>query len=231
MRQGPGRDLAQELLAMAAEDEAVRAELVADGSLFEGYHSRMAEVHRRNAKRLDAIIDAHGWPGRVLVGEDASQAAFLVLQHAIGSPAVMRRGLPLVQAAAMDGDVDPVQVAMLEDRILSFEGKPQRYGTQFDWDEDGLLNPLPIADPADVDARRRAVRPTPWPRTLRASAPTHCGTATSDQTTRPPAKRWPRPGLALSAGGRDRRTYDVRGDPSLRCSAIRDLGAAVLRRC
>ena len=158
MRQGPDRDLAQELLAMAAEDEVVRAELVADGSLFEGYHSRMAEVHRRNAKRLDAIIDAHGWPGRVLVGEDASRAAFLVLQHAIGSPAVMRRGLPLVQAAAMDGDVDPVQVAMLEDRILSFEGKPQRYGTQFDWDEDGLLNPLPIADPADVDARRRAVR-------------------------------------------------------------------------
>ena len=47
---------------------------------------------------------------------------------------------------------------MLEDRILSFEGKPQRYGTQFDWDEDGLLDPLPIADPADVDARRRAVR-------------------------------------------------------------------------
>ena len=107
---------------MAAEDETVRAELVADGSLFDGYHSRMAEVHRRNAKRLDAIIDAHGWPGRVLVGEDASRAAFLVLQHAIGSPAVMRRGLPLVQAAAMDGDVDPVQVAMLEDRILSFEG-------------------------------------------------------------------------------------------------------------
>ncbi|MGY4768705.1 hypothetical protein ACXC9Q_17480 [Kribbella sp. CWNU-51] len=51
MRQGPGLDLAQELLAMAAEDEAVRAELVADGSLFEGYHSRMAEVHRRNAER------------------------------------------------------------------------------------------------------------------------------------------------------------------------------------
>ena len=58
----------------------------------------------------------------------------------------------------MDGDVDPVQVAMLEDRILSFEGKPQRYGTQFDWNEDGLLKPLPIADPADVDVRRRAVR-------------------------------------------------------------------------
>ena len=87
MTQGPDLDLVQELLAMAAEDEAVRAELVADGSLFDGYHSRMAEVHRRNAERLDAIIDAHGWPGRVLVGEDASRAAFLVLQHAIGSPA------------------------------------------------------------------------------------------------------------------------------------------------
>ena len=55
--------LAAELLAMAEEDGRVRAELAAAGTLFGGYHPRMAEVHRRNARRLAAVLDAGGWPG------------------------------------------------------------------------------------------------------------------------------------------------------------------------
>jgi Family of unknown function (DUF6624) len=60
-------------------------------------------------------------------------------------------------AAERRGEADPADVAMLEDRILVLEGKPQQYGTQFDWDDDGVLNPRPIANPEDVDERRRAV--------------------------------------------------------------------------
>src|SRR5438309_8926559 len=88
--------LREELLAMAAEDQRVRAELAADGSLFDGYHPRMAEVHRRNGDRLAAILDRHDWPGRGLVGEDGAAAAWLILQHAIGDPPLMRRGLELL---------------------------------------------------------------------------------------------------------------------------------------
>ena len=102
--------LRAELLAMAGEDQRVRAELAAEGTLFDGYHPRMAEVHRRHAHRLAAIMDRVGWPGRRLVGDDGAAAAWLVLQHAIGDPAVMRRGLALLQSAA-PGDVDPAQVA------------------------------------------------------------------------------------------------------------------------
>ncbi|RSM35021.1 hypothetical protein DMA12_46010 [Amycolatopsis balhimycina DSM 5908] len=43
---------------------------------------------------------------------------------------------------------------MLDDRIRSFEGQPQLYGTQFDWDENGELNPKPMDDPELVDRRR-----------------------------------------------------------------------------
>lgn len=46
---------------------------------------------------------------------------------------------------------------MLEDRIRCFEGRPQRYGTQFDWDEHGELSALPVEDADSVDERRRAV--------------------------------------------------------------------------
>jgi hypothetical protein len=141
---------------MAAEDRRVRAELAADGSLFDGYHSRMAEVHRRNAARLAAILDRHGWPAAALVGEDGSAAAWLVLQHAIGDPPLMRRGLELL-SRLRPREIDPARLAMLEDRIRAFEGRPQRYGTQYDWDEAGKLEPLPVEDPGRVDELRQSV--------------------------------------------------------------------------
>ena len=149
--------LRQQLVAMAAEDARVRAELAGTGELFRGYAPRMEDVHRRNAKALLAIVREYGWPGRTLVGEEAMHAAWLVLQHAIGEPDVQRGCLPILQAAVERGEATPAQVAYLEDRIAFFERRPQRYGTQFDWDERGMLSPWPIEDPEGVDARRTAV--------------------------------------------------------------------------
>jgi hypothetical protein len=149
--------LRHQLVAMAAEDARVRAELAATGELFRGYAPRMEDVHRRNARDLMAIVRQHGWPGRGLVGEDAMHAAWLVLQHAIGEPDVQRGCLPILREAAERGDATLAQVAYLEDRIAFFERRPQRYGTQFDWDERGMLSPWPIEDPDGVDARRTAV--------------------------------------------------------------------------
>ncbi|MBW4699886.1 MAG: hypothetical protein KME03_18705 [Aphanocapsa lilacina HA4352-LM1] len=149
--------LRTELVAMAAEDQLVRAELAADGSLFAGYHPRMEAVHRRNAGRLEAILAAYGWPGRSLVGGEGAAAAFLLLQHAIGFPDLQRSALGLLQQAVAASEAAPLHAAMLEDRLCTFEGRPQRFGTQFDWDAAGDLSPLPIEDPEGVDARRRAV--------------------------------------------------------------------------
>jgi uncharacterized protein DUF6624 len=146
-----------ELLAMAAEDLRVREELARSGALFAGYHPRMRELHERNAARLAAIMEKHGWPGRSLVGDEAAESAWLILQHAIGDPSLQRRGLALLRDAAAIGDVSLLHVAMLEDRIRSSEGKGQRYGTQFDWDEHGRISPLPIEDESNVDQRRAEI--------------------------------------------------------------------------
>jgi hypothetical protein len=107
--------LRDEMVAMAEEDQRVRAELAAGGSLFDGYHPNMQAVHDKNAARLTEIIEQHGWPGRSLVGEDAARAAWLVLQHAIGHPDLQRKGLVLLQDAAARGEVPAVEAAMLED--------------------------------------------------------------------------------------------------------------------
>jgi len=151
------KSLRTELINMSVEDQRVREELAADGSLFEGYHPRMLEVHQRNGKRLEEVIDEYGWPGKSLVGQDGAEAAWLILQHDISNPALQRRCLALLEAAARAGEIPLWQPAYLLDRIRSNEGKPQVYGIQFDWDEHGEMSPLPIADIEQVDERRAVV--------------------------------------------------------------------------
>ena len=149
--------LAADLIAMRDADQRVRAELIAEGTLFGGYNPRMEAVHRAHAARLRDILAEHGWPGRAMVGDEAAGAAFMIVQHSIGEPGFMRSALALMRDAAARGDLDPVPVAMLEDRIRDYEGRGQLYGTQFDWDEQGRMSPKPIEDEAGVDERRAAV--------------------------------------------------------------------------
>jgi hypothetical protein len=146
-----------ELLAMQAEDIRVREDLAKEGLLGAGYEPRMEAVHLRNAARLEAIVNEHGWPGRSLVGDDGAEAAWRTLQHAIGRPDLIRRYLPLLQEAAAAGEVPDWQPAYVLDRIRFFEGKPQVYGTQYDWDDEGFSRLWPVEDPEHVNERRKSV--------------------------------------------------------------------------
>ena len=150
-------EIRKALLELASEDARVRAELEADGTLYAGYNARMREVHERNAAALERIIDAHGWPGIHLAGRDGADAAFRVAQHAIGLPRFQRRCLKLLQAAVARGDADAQHAAYLDDRIAYNERRPQKYGTQFDWDANGEMSPHPVDDLKAVDRRRQAL--------------------------------------------------------------------------
>ena len=90
-------ELRRELLMMRAKDFRVREELALTGELFDGYHPAMETVHLENARRLEQLIDEHGWLGKSLVGEDAAEAAWLVVQHAISLPNLQRRMLPVLK--------------------------------------------------------------------------------------------------------------------------------------
>jgi hypothetical protein len=150
--------LRAELLEMERADRAVRADLVARGVLHGGgYHPEMAAVHRRHNARMSAIIDAVGWPGRSLVGDDGCRVAGFVVQHAILDPALQRRCVPLLEAAVAAGEAFPFMLAFLTDRVLMELGQPQRYGTQHVGGPEGMLVPWPIAEPETVDARRQAL--------------------------------------------------------------------------
>ena len=149
--------LARELIEMASADIELREELAADGSLFHGYHPIMKSLHDRNAARLSEIVRLYGWPGKSLVGEEAASAAWIILQHAIGHPNLQRDCFPLLVEKVKAGEISPEDMAMLEDRIRCFEGRPQRFGTQFDWDENGQMSPLPVDDMQQVELRRKQI--------------------------------------------------------------------------
>ena len=84
------------------------------------------------------ILSQHGYPRKELVGEFANQAVWLVFQHA--NLDYQKRFLPQLEEAVSRGDVAPLFLALLQDRIDVREGRPQRYGTQID--DKGKLAPL-----------------------------------------------------------------------------------------
>jgi hypothetical protein len=148
------QNLRQQLIDMIDEAKRVRATLSADGSLFQGYNADLRAMHNSQAKTLADIIDRQGWPGKSKVGEDGAVAAWMIVQQAIGLPRFMRACLEIIETEVAKGDVPRWQLALLTDRIRWLEGRPQVYGTQFDWDEKGQLNPIPIEDETTVDSRR-----------------------------------------------------------------------------
>ena len=117
----------------------------------------MEEVHQRHATRLKAIIAEHGWPGRSLVDEDGMVAAWFIAQHSISDPPFQRRVLELLKEAQTKGEASLRAVALLEDRICVFEGRPQIYGTQFEPDEHGKYRPSVIEDSEHVNERRMSI--------------------------------------------------------------------------
>jgi hypothetical protein len=148
--------LRDELLRMIKEDQDIRNRAVqakfADASINE----RMAEIDRKNTARLKAIVEAHGWPGKTLVGDDGSHAAWLLVQHADRDRDFQRRCLTLLEKAVKAGEATGTDLAYLTDRVRVGDGRPQVYGTQFLMVE-GRMEPQPIEDEARVDERRKAV--------------------------------------------------------------------------
>nr|WP_315034782.1 DUF6624 domain-containing protein [uncultured Chryseobacterium sp.] len=117
-----------ELIELANHDLQVREKLATEGKLSEGYHPEMEKVHKTNAERLREIIAEIGFPTISKVGEQAANAAWLIIQHSIGEPEFMKECYQMMEDRK--DDINPLNKAYLYDRIQVFQSKPQKYGTQ-----------------------------------------------------------------------------------------------------
>lgn len=150
-------ELRQRLLEMAEQELRLHAELSQTGEIFKGYAPRLEKLNQEQARELEKILDEHGWLSEALVGEDGAHAAWVTAQHGISLPDFQRKFLVLLKNAAERGEAPLAAAAFLEDKINFFERKPQRYGTQFDWDEKGQMSPWTLEDPSRVDEYRKSV--------------------------------------------------------------------------
>jgi hypothetical protein len=150
-----------------AIDENLRAQLLARGEADQrqrlrpdGNIDEMQRVDQDNSAWFRALVNDRGWPGQSLVGADAAQAAFLLAQHTPDHE-LQRWFLPHLRTAVGDGEAQPADLALLEDRVRMFLGQPQRYGSQFIL-VDGALQLHEVEDPDTLDERRAAVGLEPF---------------------------------------------------------------------
>jgi len=138
--------LSDEILLMADADREMR------NRVMENVENYEAELDKQNTERLKQIVSEVGWPTISKVGKEAAQGAWLIVQHADHDPAFQEECLRLMREGGED--VNPPDVAYLEDRVRVNTGRKQLYGTQWYVNDAGESVPRPIEDPENLEQRR-----------------------------------------------------------------------------
>lgn len=136
----------QELNAMVAVDQKIRM----DTNSTEG---DIQKLDQQNTKRLKEIVQVHGWLTKTKVGKEASNAAWILVQHSDHDPKFQEYCLNLMKKSPK-GEVNPKNIAYLEDRISVAKKGMQKYGTQFE-DKGDYLVLRPVENLDDLDNLRK----------------------------------------------------------------------------
>jgi hypothetical protein len=101
-----------------------------------------------NQKKLKKLIKKYGFPTISKVGLHAQFCAFLIIQHSD----IQEKYYLLAKEAYEKNDYHPACYALLTDRWLIQNGKPQRYGTQIRTiteEKDGIISKKKILSPIE----------------------------------------------------------------------------------
>lgn len=151
---GTDQKLRAELVAMGKTDQGIRMKMFALPNAQQGtLEPELEHTDAALTEKLKHLVASHGWPTIALVGFDAAQAAALILIHSPDHD-FQRRLLPELQKLVQEKKIVGSDIATLVDKTLVAEGKPQRFGTQFAWKDDGPMVMDPVEDPAHLDQRR-----------------------------------------------------------------------------
>ncbi len=143
-------------LLMEPKTEEEKAQLMKDkGQTEEEYRAELwklqAVIDSANMVYVEKYFNEHGYPGKSVVGEPTNTAAWFVLQHSDK----IAQYFPLIKKAGKFGELPYNLVAMMEDRLLMEQNKPQIYGTQGKRIGNGKPFIWPIENPENVNQRRQ----------------------------------------------------------------------------
>jgi hypothetical protein len=155
-KNGPGTDAAYRAELLKMRDQDQRARGIGPDAKSKGHveiATNLAEIDAALTNQLKVDIAAKGWPTISLVGIEASNAAMLVLTHT-RDHAWQVSLIPMLIDLADEKKIDGSSLALVIDKELVFEGKLQRYGTQFKQMEDGTIAMYGVEDPGGLDRQR-----------------------------------------------------------------------------
>lgn len=157
------KPLQAKLLAIFDDDQSIRQEYIAAEKEF-GHQSQQTDSLGKimmfrdsiNLIKVTEILDEYGWVGADIVGGQANQTLFLVIQHS--DLKTQQKYLPMMREAVRNNKASSNALALLEDRVALGEGRRQIYGSQIGFDnESNKSYVLPLEDPDNVDKRRAEV--------------------------------------------------------------------------
>lgn len=125
-----------------------------------GYVLKMEHTDSVNLAEVSNILDTYGWPKGL--SEEANDAIFLVIDHS--DLDTMKKYIGLFRKAAQEGCLPEGDLAVMEDRMLMYTGKPQKYGTQAQTVTENGQNVTylwPVEDPDNLDKLRASVGLSP----------------------------------------------------------------------
>ena len=89
---------------------------------------KYAKEDHRNQELVISIIEKCGMPTLKEVDQKQMDAIWLGLQHS--TKEIRKEYFPQIEKAVKNGDLSKSQYALMKDRMLMDEGKPQIYGSQ-----------------------------------------------------------------------------------------------------
>jgi len=145
---------------MLDEEQEIRR-ILADSIGFDSpaagpFIKKMQKIDEYNRENIEIILGRYGWIPKSKIGEKASDAIFYIVQHS--NEELLEKYFSQFKALADSGEANPRLCAMMEDRLLMWQGKKQIFGTQAaDFRPDKKMAIWPIEDPGNVDARRKKI--------------------------------------------------------------------------
>ena len=110
-------------------------------------------IASENSKKLDSLINLHGWPRQNLVGQAQTRAAALVLVYSDVN--IQKKYLSEIEKAVEYNEIEGRYFAIITDKILIADGEKQRYGTQYQYNNSiESYEITPIENETDLDKRR-----------------------------------------------------------------------------
>jgi N-acyl-D-aspartate/D-glutamate deacylase len=138
------KTISKKILLMVKRDQKMRRSRTFDN-----------KIDIKNTREFKKIIKTNGWPKKSIFGEEVSNGAWLMVQHADHDVDFQKDCLKTLKSLEKRGEINRDLIPLLVDRVLVNQGRKQIYGTQFYMNEKGELVPRPLSNPGEVNKLRK----------------------------------------------------------------------------